>query len=241
MAIARVASQAAGTTFDVVTWVARATPGNVTAGNLLVVLIECWTNTTNRPPVVGDISKTAGTATVGTWALDRVYTLSASGEFIHTAIFSAPVTGTGSCTVTVANFPTGSSGAIGVQEYTGADVSSTRVADSNQGSGTTGAPATANMSSTEDAAFVGALATITFSATTHTPDAAFATIYEEEDGANHQTGSLIDQIVAGATTDAASWTAPTTFAWVAAGVVYKGAAAGGAAINHFLSMLGVGI
>lgn len=230
MAIARVASQASGATVDNSTSMTKAFPGNVTAGNLISVQVQFWSGTTNDPPVLADMAKSAGTATLGTWTLDKVYTVNLlAADYWHTAIYSAPVTGTGSCTVTLSGMPSGSYGAIGVEEYTSADTTASRVVGTNTGTGSNSPMATGTVTSTADAAFVGALISDTYSTPTITPDSPFATIYEEENGVLHSVGSFIDAIQASGVTDAASWSVSGIILdWQCILVAYKGAAAGGA-------------
>ena len=140
-----------------------------------------------------------------------------------------PATGTGSCTITIGGALSGSYLLIALEEVSGADVSATRLDGAISASAGTGAPDTGNVASTAGALFFGALGTGTNSATTHTIDAAYTQIYESEDGANNMTGSFGDRIVTGSTTDAASWTAPTTIDWVASLAVYKESAVAEAA------------
>lgn len=231
MAIARVASQIAGAVADNTTSVSRAYPGNVTSGNLLVIGVTKY-SPSNDAFVAGDISKSAGTATVGTFTLDASvnYNYSA-GDYVAAAVYSAPVTGSGSCTIQVAGAVANSYLFIGVQEYSGADVTGTRVAGASTGQAATGAPTTGTVVSGGAGAFVGALGTVTSGATTHTVGADYTQIAEEENGASHMTGSIEDRLVAVDTTDAADWTAPTTVPYACCVACYKeAAAAGGLAI-----------
>jgi hypothetical protein len=227
MAITRVVGQAGGDSISNATSAPKAFAGNVTAGNLVVVLVTKW-NSTHTAIVVGDVSKTAGTATLGVWQMDRTdYQQSGAGNEMDTAIFSAPVTGTGSLTVAVAG-AAGCYWLIAVNEYAGADVSASRVAGGNGGGdANNGTPTTGTVASGMGAVFCGVLCTITGGATTHTPGADYTQIYEAEDGASFQTGSSEDRIVGVDTTDAADWLAPTTVPWAASLAVYKEATGGG--------------
>jgi hypothetical protein len=143
---------------------------------------------------------------------------------IHAGIFSAPVTGSGSCTITVNSSPAATYFDIMLEEYSGTDVTGSRLEAQNTGSSTTGAPATGSASSAGEAVFVGVVATDATTSTTHTAGTGYTDIAEEENGNLHQTGNAADQIVAGATTDTADWTAPTTRQWCASLAVYKTAA-----------------
>jgi hypothetical protein len=226
VAIARV--QQGGVTADNATSVARAFGSNITAGNLLIVCAFKFSPTSDAF-VVGDLTKTAGTATIGTPVLDvQVNFNHFEGNFLAVGIWSVEVTGTGSCTLTVGGGLAGSYWGLGTAERSGVETGVARLAASNTGTGATGAPATGNASSTANALFVGVLATNIATNSAHTQDGAFSLIFESEDGTTHMTGSSIDQISVGALTDAASWTAPTTVQWAAAVAVYKETGTGGA-------------
>ena len=227
MAITRASGQAAGTTADNTTAVTLAYPNNVVAGNLLVILVTAFKESSD-PFVLADISKSAGTATLGAFQLDSSVNYNPSPAWVNSAVYSAPVTGSGSCTITVGGAPAGSYFVLALQELEGADVTSGRLEGQNTGTGATGAPTTGDVTSAGGAAFMGIVGTNTSGATTHTPDGAFTEIAESEDGSTHMTGSAEDRIVTTGTTDAASWTAPTTVDWAAALAVYKEAAAGAA-------------
>lgn len=229
MTVARVASQATGAIGDAVTAIACAYPVNVTSGNLLVIMGAKFV-TASDAFVAGDVTKTAGTATIGTVTLDSQVNYdggSGGAAYIASGVWSVPVTGTGSCTMQVGGAAAGSYMLIAINEYTGADVSGTRVEGQNTGTGTTGAPATGNATVTTGGVFLGSLATYTTSATTHTVGADYTQIFESENGSLHMTGSFEDRIVSSTTTDAADWTAPTTAQWCACVVTYKQAAAAG--------------
>lgn len=220
MTITRATGQGTGSNADGAQSIVLAFPGNVTAGNRIVIGIARYNNDAQLP-VVGDISKSAGTATLGAFTLDAVADNNFGGsEHIYAAIYSAPVTGTGSCTITVTNAWSGSYWNIGINEYH-SDVGAITVEDgANTATGATGAAASANGTSAAGAVFFGAGNFASSGAITITPDTAFSQVYEEEDGSAHSTGSFIDRIVSSGTTDAASWTAPTTTPWAAAVVVY---------------------
>lgn len=221
MAITR--AQAGGGTFaNNVASIARAYSSNITSGNLISVSVVKVNDSGSDPFVVGDISQTAGTATLGTWTLDVETVFDTGGLWRHVGVFSAPVTGTGSCTITVSG-GAGNYWIIGEAEYAGADTSATRVADTATGTGTGTSAASGNADSTGGAVFVGIVSTHVFANVTHTEDGAFTVIFEKNDAgtASSASGAAIDQIVSGATTDSADWSLSTSVAWVAALAVYK--------------------
>lgn len=224
MTITAVASQAGGNHAENTTSVSRAYPGNVTAGNILLIAGIKF-SPGNDAFVVGDLTKTAGTATLGTIALDvNINFNHAATDFIATGLWSVPVTGTGSLTLQVGGALAGSFLLIGSDEYHSDNGQITfETGKTSTGTGTTGAPTTGNITSAGPAqsVFFGAVAINASGSVTITPDGAFTQVYEDEAGTTDMTGSVIRQFVATSTTDAASWTAPTTNEWAAAISSYK--------------------
>jgi len=227
MAIARVASQQTGVTADNTTSVALAYPVNVTNGNLLVIGSWKWGPATSDAYVVGDISKSAGTATVGTFLMDKANEkTTADSHHIGSVVYSVPVTGTGSCTITVAGAEAGSYLGMSLEEVSGADTTSTRAEATNGATGTSTTPDTGNGTSAAGALFSGALCINGDGATiTITEDAAFTLIFEYQ-GTVSEPGSGIDRIVTTGTTDSASWTLARSLEWSVSLAVYKEAAGG---------------
>lgn len=219
--------EGAGNTTDGGTTVSYTFGSNVTAGNLIVVGYGGYRGTTNDPPVVGDISKSAGTATVGAFSMDGVCNYNHEGtNYIGGALYSAIVTGSGSCTIQIAGAPAGSYVWTGVTELNasnGWDASRVEMANNNQ-SGASGGPDAGSLTSVGGAYMAAVCATNTSSNTAHTEDAAWTLVYEVEDGSVHGTGAFIRRIVTVGTTDNGNWTAPTTVQWTACGAVYKEAA-----------------
>jgi hypothetical protein len=205
--------------------ITKAYASDVTAGNILVIAVfrlseyeDSW--------AVGDISKSAGTATLGTFQLDESQTFQTGGFYYRdTAIFSAKVTGTGSCTIAV----TGGSGSpldygICLFEFSGVD-QTTWKEDSDIGNGTSTAPLTATVTSAAGAVFVGVASIYSVHDLTITPDANFSTGFEYETGTTQNgCGSAIYRIVTSGTTDAAEWSISLEKSWSACVAVYKEAA-----------------
>lgn len=203
---------------------------NVTAGNLIVVTATKFEGGNTFTSAFVTLS--AGTATVGTVTMDCNHV---SGS-LQVAVWSMPVTGTGSATINL-DQPSGSSSKIlGIAEFSGTDVSGTRVNDCEVGAGTSTTPATA--SATGPALWVGALATDTSGAVTHTVGSGYSEIHEEEAGNLQMTGSHEYQISTGS--DTADWTLGTSSAWAATVAVYKEAGGGGATCNNPILLLGAG-
>jgi len=237
MAITRV--QQTGSFADEAANMDQATGSNVTSGNLLIVCVAKLNVTGSSDAfVLGDMSKTAGTATIGTITLDASRNYNYSGSnYIATAIYSVPITGNGSLTMRCA-LGTSQYGVIGVAERSGLDTSGSRCEDFATAEGADSGAAEPNSGDATSAAgalFVGALGDVSTGSQAHTEDAAFAVIYEQ-DSTDHMPGSFIDRIVTTGTTDAATWTSPTNNnPWVAAVAVYKEAASGGTVNTNTLT------
>lgn len=210
--------------------VSQAFVSNVTAGNLIVIVGMRYNNLAD-PYVEADCTQSAGTATLGTIALHLQTEVSLGGNNHDVGIWSVPVTGTGSCTMQIAGGNVGNFPDIGIGEFSASggwsSTAATRLEDTNNGNNTTGAPSSGDGTSAGEALFIGALAVDTGGSVTITEDGAFTVIYEQEAGASFETGSAIYQIVSSGTTDAASWSAPTTLPWSAILCVLKPEAGGG--------------
>lgn len=212
-------SQAGGAIADATSPITYALPNNVSVGQLVVVTVSASGTGTF---VAGDCTKSAGTATVGTIALDRQQN-NATDQ--HCGVWSMLVTGAGSLTVAVATG--GAFSIIGVQVYDG-NWDGTRLETGNGANGTTGTtPSSGNATSAGAALFVGALAVGNSAVVTLTEDGNWTSIFESLDGTAHEVGEIIDRIVSTGTTDDANWTiniAPTNTAAIV--VVYKEIAGG---------------
>lgn len=236
--------QAGGSFTDSAANMDQATGSNVTSGNLLVIPVAKLNVTGSSDPfLLADLSKTAGTATIGTITLDVSRNYNYTGtNYIAVGIYSVPITGTGSCTMRCA-LGTDQYGSIGYQELSGVDVTASRCEDFASAEGANSgvaAPDSGNADSAGGAVFIGALGDVLTGSGDHVEDGAFSLIYEQN-STDHMPASFIRRIVATGTTDAASWTAPVNDnPWVAAVAVYKDAAAGGGSSPRSLLTLGVG-
>lgn len=223
------AGLAGGTPADNTTNVARSV-GSVSVGQMVVFGVAVL-NVSGADDnfAAGDLTKTAGTATIDTPQLDAQFGGQIGGgpEWLRVGIYSCLVTGAGTLTLTHAGAPSGSYLWAGSEAYNGSWDSS-RFEDSAGGFDATNNAASAstgNMDSAGGALFVAILSANNGSGLTFTPDAAWNALAAETSAA-HIMGSLIDRIVTGATTDAGDWTftaldnngyAGTAFG----GVVYK--------------------
>lgn len=216
--------QNASTFADNTTSISLATSGNVTNGNLLVIYAMKYSTSDTDVFQIGDISKIAGTATLGTFTLDVEHNYDAGADGMFSAIYSVPITGTGSCTIQIAGASSGSYLLLVLQELSGADVSGTRVVGTNEATGANSPIDSGSVASGAGGIFCGAGATYSIAGHTFTPDGAFTELYEQET-IDHATGSAIYRIVSSNTTDSASWTIGTNYNWVSTLVVYKESAA----------------
>lgn len=212
--------QEGGEADDNATSTSRTMASNITAGNLIVIVVHAQ-KASEDPFVVGDVSLSAGTATVGAWSLD-VQIDENAGFFPDVAIYSNIVTGTGSATFTVGGAPASTYFNIAIGEYnssTGWNAS--RLEATSTGTSTGTAVDSGNGTSAGVGLFVGGVTTDAQVVVTIAEDGAFTVIDEEEDGSAHCPASAIRRIVTSGTTDSASWTLGASHFWVAPLAVYK--------------------
>jgi hypothetical protein len=210
---------------------------DVTSGNHVVVGCATWWGAAGGPYASTDLTKTAGTSTVGTVTLDSQYRTGAD-PFKEATVFSVPITGSGTLTLTVAN--AGIDGATCVaQEYSGMD-STTRVQDQNTGTGTSTTPATGTVAGTGEVLFFGAHINASAVDAAITAGADFDGVGEQENGASWTSGAFEERIVTTDTTDAADWTLASSVQWAAAMGVYQDTTGGGPTCAQSIALMGVG-
>jgi hypothetical protein len=180
MAIAAVGSQAGGTNANNATSVSRAFGSNVSVGSLIIV-VGMKFSPSNDAYVAGDCTKSAGTATIGTVALDHSSNITTGGtNHAAVGIWSAIVTGAGSLTMQTAGAAAGSFLLIATAEFSGSwDASRLEAGVSNAGTGadSDAAGTSGDATSAGAALFIGGLSLETNSGGTITPDAAFTAIF----------------------------------------------------------------
>jgi hypothetical protein len=225
--------QASGSTQDGLTPAVQAT-GTVTAGNRIVLVVVRGEprGTVSTAFVAGDCTDT-GTSTLGTITLDHVAEVldtDSPGLWMQVAIFSAEITVGGSLTLTVVS-PTPTDTAYWVVGYV-------ELHDSGGAVAVGGVAAATGYSTSPDsgtvtpgayeAQIVGGLAVSGHAnPDTITPDGAYTTVKEEEDGTAHMCGSISRLTTAlPSGSDNASWTLANSRAWAAAAVAYTGTSAG---------------
>lgn len=223
---------------DSATSVALAYGSNVTAGNRLIVIVSRFTVATTDPFVAGDLTKTAGTATIGTVALDAEDTNSTdASNQVNVGIFSVAVTGTGSLTLGVAG-NTGNYWWINVTEWSG--LADAAAEDSAVATGTSTAASSGDATTAGAGLFIAAVASNAPEAVTLTKDAAFTDLHEEEDGSAHAVGASAYRIVASGTTDAGTFTLGASHEWAAAIAAYDAEGEALPQPTPQLPLLGVG-
>jgi len=190
----------------------------VSAGELIIVAIGRYSPTSSAI-VVGDISN-SGTATLGSWTLDRNDngTTDGGSSYAATGIFSAIVSTGGTLAVTVSNFPATTYALGGMLSVPGSWGAS-RVETSNGQVVTTGSTniLTGNMTSAGAALFMGVTQINTGVASVG--DSTSATnVYKNT---SPDTGAASYRIVTSGTTYGFNWTTPTNAVYGATGVVYK--------------------
>lgn len=224
MACTRVAGQGGGSdTASGGTFVDYVFPGNVSSGNLLVVGVAAFTGTNNNPCLLSMIAKQAGGATLGTWTMDSQILYKPDGtNYIACAVYSVPVTGTGSLTVRF-NHPQAAvdSVFIGCQELAGADLSATRQDGQNTGTGTTGnAPVTATFTTTTDG-YILAVETDGRSSGTEVAGTNYALVFAE-DNTLKLTGHVEDRLTTVALSNTTgTWPNTLNGGWCCAAAAYK--------------------
>jgi hypothetical protein len=203
---------------------------SVTSGNLVVVGFAGYFGADISPPftiTAGMLTKTAGTSTVGTITLDVSTKRTAGSDENHVAIFSVPVTGSGTLTLTFNNGTGIGSHQFYVligSEVDDADVSGTRVnatASDNNNDDTAGA--SGNVATGGAGIIFGMLAPgAPYGTSTATPNAEFSggQVSEQEDDSqyNHWFGY---RTVTTDTTDSVDVTWGATSEWVAVAAAYK--------------------
>ena len=231
MAIAPVSGQVGGALGSNAASVSYTFPLSVSVGSLITVTAGA---TPYRPFVLGDCTKTGGTATISAFTLDKVQ--DGGGVVGGTGQWSAIVTGAGTLTITVttaaSNFQF-----IACNEHTGSWDSTRVLATNGANFSASGSPSSGNATSVAAALFVGALAVQNNAIVTLTPGGGFTNVYSAVNGTTDIVCARSELLVTIPTTTAASWTvSPAPGTCQASVVVYKEAAAAPATTPGTLGM-----
>lgn len=216
-------AQSRGTNANSATSISLAFSSNITSGNRIIVMSNI--SSTARTPVSGDCT---GSANVGSFTLRAVVDVSgggmSAGDHMYLAIWDAAATGTGACTITIANMPSAAFSLIAITEAHGSVGSviydSQNDTDSDNTTGTPNA-LVALTPSAYDAILVGGVGIYTGSTTTVTPTSgqSFVQIYEDQAGSTDAVGNFIYKIIS-AGSQAMTWSAPTNKPFACAEAVY---------------------
>jgi hypothetical protein len=217
--------QSKGNVADPSTTVDVAMDSDVTSGNILLIAVL---SRIESPLTASQITKQAGTATIGTVTIDRQrdeYNTYGDSNWDTVALASVPVTGTGSLTLRFTQ-----SGTVGtfmaVAEASNVDSGGSRLEDSDDDY-STGAwtPTVPSMSSAGGAIFI-SMAT----ADVHSAGSGFSLVYDQSN-ASYYEGYVQYKIVTGATSQTSPFGDATTVGGFAIGAVYK--EAGGAPASTY--------
>jgi hypothetical protein len=224
--------------------------GNVTNGNKLIIGVTMYDDAAIPTITSSWLTKTAGTSTIGTIALDRVVQSFnvEDTEYIATAIYSCNVTGTGSLTLTIdAVSPNTLYWFMAASEFspTGTWESAvTAVNSATQATNNTTAVVSGDVATTGAGVIYGVLAPYaSANPFTMTEDGAFTLAAQETNFSANMGGELIYRTVSSGTTDSADWTIGSTnggFVVAAAAYSETGGAPAVKYLRNKLFTLGVG-
>ncbi len=190
--------------------------------NSLVVLGAAFGGAVADTLDAGDLTQTAGTATLGpiTQHLVTAPVVDGATSVEHISIWSAIVTGAGTCTLTVGGRPSGRSGIIGADEFAG-NWTDARLNSSNSNFSTADGATTANSGAVTSPA-----AALMFAVggsynpnnAVWTDDASFTNVYNNGGPYPQGDGSVNFRIVSTGTTDTSNWTKTGSDSGWAAGI-----------------------
>jgi hypothetical protein len=227
--------QSGGTAANNTTSVSRAFAGNVTANNLVVIIASRYSGS-NDAWLVGDCTKSAGTATIETIALDRSINFATeTNVYAVVGIWSAIVTGSGSLTLQCAGAPSGSYLLLSTAEFSGNWDANRAEAGNTNGSTSTATSLTSNSATSAGAAvFVGGSQINSSSAITITlGGSGWSSIYSNGSSSDDN-GAMAYKIVASGTTDAYQLTISGASRYSQIVQAYKEAAGAAASIVPIL-------
>lgn len=211
------------TTHDGASAFTRAMASDVTTGSLLVVAAARWKAGDAGPYIAGNLTKSAGTATIDTPVLHYA---ASPGSNNAVGLWSVLVTGGGTLTLSVAQGGT-AYGSVAVAEYSGTWSGSRVEASNTTGTGNSQDVDSGNATSAGAAVFVGAFTSDSPNVNTITEDAAFTLLGEDQDASSRCHLGMAGRIVATGTTDSASWTLQAGANWRAGVVVFAEGGGGG--------------
>jgi hypothetical protein len=228
MTIAAASGQGGSSSGTNNTSISYAYPGNVNAGSLLFVGVGAEKFSADSS-AAGDLVKASGTATIDTPVLHAEGT---NGSNLYAAAWTVLVTGSGSLTLSVENYPADTVLSMFAHEFTG-NWDGSRAEDTDAIYNNAGvAPKSGSVTSAGAALIIGVMRVD--GGTPITPDGAFTEV-----AAATTSVHAIYRIVGSGTSDFVEWTSPSGFSWSIASVVLKEAAGGGSSSAR-LALLGIG-
>lgn len=236
MSFSHVAGQSKVVSGDSSATVAAAFTSNVQLGSLIVVCGQKLDSGGNVPFTAGNLTKTAGTASISAITEDNSGDFDLGGpDFNNNSIWSCIVTSAGSLTLTIGGMGATSFSFMAIDEFTSsAGVDSTRVEQApapNQSATDNPASAACNNGTSAGAAvFIGSLGLDADNTMTSVPVTNGIAIGAVTDGSLHLVGAASYNIQASGATIAPGWTINRGVALVrgfnAIQVVYREAGAG---------------
>ena len=220
------AGLAGGGVVDGGTSIARSV-GSVTSGQCVIFgAVHLNLSGTDDPFVVGDLTQTAGSATISDIRLHGQAGGNfggAGGNYGRAVVYSCLVTGSGTLTLTLAGQPTGTFLFAASEALNGSWDTAREEAVAAGGLNTADAISSissGNVTTAGAGIIIGMMVLNDGVNQTITEDGAFTLVAESQNGSTSAMGSMIYRIVATGTTDAGDWTFNTTD-----GNAYCGAAA----------------
>ena len=206
--------QGNGASFDNVDPFSLAITSDLTAGNVLVVSFFSIGDSAGITPVLGDVTKSAGTATLANWVLSD-YSIDTVPWGAVVAIYSAEVTGSGTCTIDIdQHFTTYNYGGLALMEFSGVDTTTGRRDNGADNSGTSTTPATAGWNTSGSTVIIGVLSRAGAANEAITESGDYILVFEEEDTSIHGAGSIIYRITSGSLTgETTDWTMAASQTW----------------------------
>jgi hypothetical protein len=193
----------------------------VNANSVVTIEAARYTAATTDAFVVGDLTKTAGTATIGTIVLDvsAIQDVEDVTDKENSGIWRVNVTGSGTLTFTL----TGNAGDyfwMNVTEWSDMD---NVCMGAISAIGNSAAADSGTLLLNQPGMLLAALALNSVISVTLTEDAAFTLLNEEENGVANTVGASAYRLTQGAVSDSGSWTLGSAEGWACCLALYRDA------------------
>jgi GH18 family chitinase len=195
-------------------------PNSVTSGNTIIVTTSI--EDAGKAPTIPTITKSSGTATIGTVVTDGDYNGSWSTATTSNRmnVFRVPITGSGTLTLNIST--NGEYNTVSIAEYSGFDASPVDGAQVTN-SGTSSAMTTGNVTLSQTGMIVGFISH--FSTGDFNYSSTSDVIVDAQNGGASGTTSITEQSIRSAGAHAITATTGSSWAWGALAVKYKATAA----------------